>query len=66
MKVCFISKKENCGMKLSTIVSGKIYEIYINLSVNFIQKDFNVLQYFNDYVKNEKNFGLWSARKFIK
>lgn len=62
----FYIEKENCGMKLSTIVSGKIYEIYINLSVNFILKDFNVLQYFNDYVKNEKNFGLWSARKFIK
>lgn len=62
----FYIEKENCGMKLLTIVSGKIYEIYINLSVNFILKDFNVLQYFNDYVKNEKNFGLWSARKFIK
>lgn len=63
----FYIEKENCGMKLLTIVSGKIYEIYINLNfINFILKDFNVLQYFNDYVKNEKNFGLWSARKFIK
>lgn len=43
----------------NNLVSGKIYEIHISLSVNFIQKDFNVLQYFNDYVKNEKNFGLW-------